>query len=257
MRFFLTLSYLGTHYCGWQRQPGDRSVQETLEEALNTVLRVPTEVVGCGRTDTGVHARYYVAHFDCGQALPSKLLFNLNGILPQDIAVQAITPVAPDAHARYDAFERSYRYHIALRKDPFANGLAWQYPQGEKLDLQKMNAVAALLPQYAEFFPFCKTHSGVNSYACQLKSAFWENHAEAQRLVFHITANRFLRGMVRLIVGACVSVGLGKIDLEDVRGALEAQRILKKSWSVPPEGLFLTAVKYPYALGDDDTQPRR
>jgi tRNA pseudouridine38-40 synthase len=244
MRYFLTLSYLGTHYNGWQVQPNAVSVQATLESALATILRQAIGVAGCGRTDAGVHARYYVAHFDADGEIPHAFLQSLNSLLPKDIAVHGYRAVEPDAHARYDAYERSYEYHIALRKDPFSTETAWFFPQHEKLDITKMQAVADLLLQYAVFFPFCKTDSSTEGYGCEMKMAFWEYKPEEYRLVFHITANRFLRGMVRLIVGACINAGLGKIRIEEVKSALDDQKPLKKSLSVPPQGLFLTGVKY-------------
>lgn len=246
MRYFLTLSYLGTHYSGWQVQPAAPSVQATLEEALGVLLRHKVAVTGCGRTDTGVHARYYVAHFDAEAVLPPHFEYSLNSLLPKDIAVYTVAPVAPDAHARYDAFERSYEYHITTRKDPFFQQTAWFYRQADQLDLARLQAAADLLPAYTAFFPFCKTHSGVDSYACDLKKAVWVHHAAEHRLVFHISANRFLRGMVRLIVGACLQAGNGQLGLEAIQEALDTQTPLRKSWSVPPEGLFLTDVRYPF-----------
>lgn len=246
MRYFLTLSYLGTRYSGWQAQPNAPSVQATLESALATILREPVEVTGCGRTDAGVHARYYVAHFDAEGDLPKNLLYGLNGLLPADIAVHDLRPVHSGAHARYDAFERSYEYHIALRKDPFATETTWFFPQNRHLNLKKMQQTADLLMNYSAFFPFCKTDSGVDSYNCEVRNVVWESKPAEYRLIFHINANRFLRGMVRLIVGACINVGRGKLQLEDVKAALEEQKPLEKSLSVPPHGLFLTAVRYPY-----------
>ena len=245
MRYFISLAYLGTHYSGWQVQPNAPSVQATLEASLATLLRHPVGVTGCGRTDAGVHARYYVAHFDTDTEIKPAFLNSLNSILPRDIAVFHIWQVAPESHARFDAFRRSYEYHIALRKDPFATETAWFFPQHEKLDLKKMQEVADLLPLYRDFFPFCKTDSGVDGYGCTLETAHWAHFPETRRLIFHITANRFLRGMVRLIVGACINAGLGKIEVEDVKSALDAQKTLKKSLSVPPQGLFLTEVGYP------------
>jgi tRNA pseudouridine38-40 synthase len=248
MRFFLTLSYSGTRYNGWQTQPNAPSVQSTLEQALAILLRQNTSVTGCGRTDTGVHARYYVAHFDSEYQLPSSFLKSLNGLLPPDIAVYACREVPAEAHARYDARERSYAYYMALRKDPFATTTSWFFPKNHKLDIGVMQQTAGLLVEYNAFFPFCKTDSGAEGYQCVLKSAAWEHHPNEYRLIFRITANRFLRGMVRLIVGACVNTGLGKISLQDVRTALDEQKPLKKSLSVPPQGLFLTDVRYPPEL---------
>lgn len=246
MRYFLTLSYLGTRYSGWQIQPNAPSVQETLEQALSTLLRSNTEITGCGRTDAGVHARYYVAHFDADGPLPKTFLNGINSILPPDIAIHEVRPVHAGAHARFDAFERSYAYHISLRKDPFSTDMAWFYPNHRALDLQRLTQTAELLLQYQAFFPFCKTHSGVDNYGCDLKRAFWEIPEGGHAMIFHITANRFLRGMVRLIVGACMQVATGKLDPGDVKRALDEQKTLKKSLSVPPHGLFLTAVHYPY-----------
>lgn len=246
MRFFLTLAYKGTAYAGWQRQPNAVSVQSRLEEALSTLLRHPVELTGCGRTDAGVHARYYVAHFDTADALPASFVRAVNSLLPPDIAVFSAGQVPDAAHARYDAFERSYEYHISLRKDPFATELAWFYPQHTKLDLAPMQEVAGMLPMFEAFAPFCKSDSGLEHFRCELKSAAWELAPERHRLVFHITANRFLRGMVRLIVGACIQAGRGKLHPEEIRVALQQQQPLSLSLSVPPQGLFLTSVVYPF-----------
>ncbi|MCC6282226.1 MAG: tRNA pseudouridine(38-40) synthase TruA [Saprospiraceae bacterium] len=248
MRYFITLAYHGARFNGWQIQPNAPSVQETLETACSTILRQPIGITGCGRTDTGVHARYYVAHFDAEGDLPDRFLLALNGILPAGIGVYSVRAMPPEAHARYDAYERSYKYYISLRKNPFATESAWFYPQNRLLDLGKMQEVADVLPKYRDFFPFCKTHSGVDSYTCELRSAHWELLPDEHLLVFHITANRFLRGMVRLIVGACVQAGMGQITVQDVQKALDEQKSLKKSLSVPPQGLFLTDVKYPYPV---------
>lgn len=245
MRYFLTLSYLGTHYSGWQRQPDAVSVQEKIEDAFATILRQPIEITGCGRTDAGVHARDYVAHFDWEGALPPTFLNGANSLLPRDIAVHGLAPVGPSAHARYDAFERSYEYHIVLRKDPFSLETAWFLPKNDRLDCSKMQAVADLLPRYGAFAPFCKTDNDLDHFLCDLKTARWEMDETRHRLVFHITANRFLRGMVRLVVGACLNAGLGKIAVADVEAALDAQTLVPKSLSVPPQGLCLTRIKYP------------
>ncbi|MDX1912385.1 MAG: tRNA pseudouridine(38-40) synthase TruA [Saprospiraceae bacterium] len=246
MRYFLTLAYRGARYAGWQVQPNAPSVQATLEAALSTVLRQSMELTGCGRTDAGVHARFYVAHFEVEKAPPARFLQALNSLLPDDIAVYDCRLAPAEAHARYDAYERSYEYHIALRKDPFAVETAWYYPQYHLLDVEKMQDVAALLPHYPAFAPFCKSNSGVEHYQCEVKAAGWAFQAEAHRWVFHISANRFLRGMVRLIVGACISAGKGQLSIEEIRQALETQQPLRKSLSVPPHGLFLTDVKYPF-----------
>ncbi|MFN0216445.1 MAG: tRNA pseudouridine(38-40) synthase TruA [Saprospiraceae bacterium] len=246
MRYFITLSYRGTQYAGWQVQPKAPSVQFTLETAISTILREKIEITGCGRTDAGVHARFYVAHFDAEMALPPRFLNGLNSLLPEDVAVHEIRPVKDGAHARFDAYERSYVYQISLRKDPFATKTAWHYPMHHQIDFEKMQQVATLLPHYSVFFPFCKSDSGLEHYNCNLKAAFWQQRPEEHQWHFNITANRFLRGMVRLIVGACVQAGRGQLDLVDVKKALDQQLPLKKSLSAPPQGLFLTDVKYPY-----------
>lgn len=244
MRYFLRLSYLGTRFCGWQKQPNGMSVQESLENALSTILREPINTTGCGRTDAGVHARYYIAHFDAEKELPAGFLRGLNSLLPPDIAVQSFIPVDAGAHARYDAFERSYIYTITKRKDPFLTQTAWFYPQADRLQMEPMQAVADLLPRFRDFYTFCKTDSGLDHYECLIQSAYWEQ--DGQLLRFHISANRFLRGMVRLIVGAGVQAGLGKLSLSDIETALANRQALSRSWSVPPEGLALTNVQYPY-----------
>ena len=246
MRYFLTLSYKGTHFAGWQVQPTAPSVQATLEAALETILREKTPVTGCGRTDAGVHARYFVAHFDAKSDLPPTLLNSLNSLLPEDIAIHHIRVVAEDSHARFDAFERAYEYHISLKKDPFSTQTAWHYPMYVHLNFEKMQEMTAILLHFSDFFPFCKTNSNVEHYRCALKQAIWEKQPEQEQWIFHIRANRFLRGMVRLMVGASIQVGRGQLDISQVEEALQKQIALPKSLSVPPHGLFLTDVKYPF-----------
>lgn len=244
MRYFSELAYKGTNYNGWQRQPNAPSVQQAIEEAMATILGSAIEVVGCGRTDTGVHASQYFMHFDVEGGFPKEFLRRLNKLLPADIAIRSIFEVAPDAHARFDAVRRSYEYHVVLDKNPFGTDTTWHFPFFDKLDLQKTQAAAALLLNYKEFQPFCKSNTDVHTMECTLFRSEWVFDEAARRLVFHISANRFLRGMVRLIVGMCLNVGLGKVELEEVRQALDQQVLLKKSWSVPPDGLFLTEVRY-------------
>ncbi|MCC6726849.1 MAG: tRNA pseudouridine(38-40) synthase TruA [Saprospiraceae bacterium] len=244
MRYFSELAYRGTNYNGWQRQPNAPSVQQAIEEAMATILGGAIEVVGCGRTDTGVHASQYFMHFDWEGSLPKEFLRRLNKLLPADIAIRSIYEVAPDAHARFDAVRRSYEYHVVLDKNPFGEDTTWHFPFFDKLDLENVQAAAALLLQYKEFQPFCKSNTDVHTMECTLLRSEWVFDEKARRLVFHISANRFLRGMVRLIVGMCLNVGLGKVSIDEVRQALEQQSLLKKSWSVPPNGLFLTEVVY-------------
>lgn len=249
MRYFTELAYNGTHYCGWQRQPNAVGVQEKLEETLSTLLGATVELTGCGRTDAGVHASQYFAHFDRDEPLPDGLLGRLNRMLPHDIAVYQIHAVAPDAHARFDAIKRSYAYHISLRKDPFYINTAWHFPFFARLDLDRVQQAAALLLEHQSFYPFCKSETDAKTMLCALSRSEWILDEAAQRFTFHIASDRFLRGMVRLIVGMCLNVGLEKVTIEEVRYALENQERLKKSWSVPPDGLFLTAIEYPAAVG--------
>ncbi|MDX1665964.1 MAG: tRNA pseudouridine(38-40) synthase TruA [Saprospiraceae bacterium] len=244
MRYFAELSYRGTPFHGWQRQPNAPSVQQTLEEAFSTVLNTSITFTGCGRTDAGVHALKYFAHFDFEDAFPSSFLRRINKFLPPEIAVGRIVEVAREAHARFDAVERSYVYRITLRKDPFAVDSAYHFPFADKLDLDITHRAARLLLNFSEFFPFCKSHSDAKTMRCDLRQAEWI--VKREELEFHIAADRFLRGMVRLIVGMCLNAGLGKVQLAEVERALAQQQRLDNSWSVPPQGLFLNSVKYPY-----------
>lgn len=246
MRYFAELSYRGTNYYGWQRQPGQISIQETIESAISTILRTETPITGCGRTDTGVHAKQYFLHFDSESEIPGNLKHRLNKLLPTDISIKQILPVATDAHARFDAFERSYEYYLGFEKDPFSTDLVWQFPYAQKPDFEKMQQAASLLENYDHFYTFCKSNTDVKTMKCDLKRSTWVMAEDKHQFVFHITANRFLRGMVRLIVGMCVNVGLNKVKLDEVEQALETQTLLNKSLSVPPQGLYLTGIKYPY-----------
>lgn len=243
MRWRIELSYLGTNFCGWQKQPGDTTVQQTLEEAFSKILRDPIEVIGCGRTDTGVHAKKYIAHFD-SDALPDieKLLYQVNSVLPNDIALHSIQRSIDDFHARYDAIERGYRYYMHFQKNPFLQQTSFFFNHYTPLDKIAMQSAAAILLNYESFLPFCKTGSDNHHFRCKLTVSEWsftENDA-----VYTIKANRFLRGMVRLITGACLNAGLGKLSLDEIISSLENQTPLPIQWSVPPEGLFLESILY-------------
>jgi tRNA pseudouridine38-40 synthase len=244
MRWKLSLHYLGTAYAGWQRQPDAVSVQQVVEEALSTILRQPIEITGCGRTDAGVHARNYIAHFDAElNDEPGKVVYHVNAILPHDISIQSISATHDTFHARYDAIWRHYRYYMHAEKDPLLYGRSFYFHPHAEMDQDKMKEAAALFIDYKQFKPFCKTGSDAENYQCQLIVTEWS--FEEYQSMYSIRANRFLRGMVRLIVGACLNVGLGKISVEDVKRALETQQELRHAWSVPPEGLFLESVTYP------------
>lgn len=246
MRYFVQLSYRGTAYCGWQKQPGVPSVQQIIEQSLGTILRTTVEIVGCGRTDSGVHALEFYFHFDHTGPLPDKLLYRLNTILPGDIAARRILEVAPEAHARYDATLRRYEYRLIRKKDPFANDTAFLFSFARSLNFQKMQAAAGLLLHYESFYPFCKSNTDVKTMNCRLFQSEWIEGNKPEQWLFQISADRFLRGMVRLIVGMCINVGLGKTSLQEVEQAMQQQHRLKRSYSVPAQGLFLTAVKYPF-----------
>jgi len=245
MRYFIKLAYKGTNYKGWQIQPNDPSVQKTIEHALSTILSEKIDIVGCGRTDAGVHAKEYFAHFDFGGAFPKHFLQRINKFLPIDIVFYNIIPVGEEAHARFGAFHRAYEYHIVFDKNPFEIETAWYYYQAKNLDIEKMQAATQLLLSYKEFGPFCKTGHQAKTLICDLKKSEWEIRED--RLVYHVAANRFLRGMVRLIVGMSINIGTGKITINDVKTAMDNQTMLKKSYSVPPNGLYLCDIRYEYS----------
>ncbi len=257
MRYFIELSYLGTSFSGWQKQPNARSIQGELEHVFSTLLRQPTEVIGCGRTDAGVHARYFVAHIDINDTLPENFLHKANRFLPPDIALHRFIAVNQDAHARFSAIERSYTYYLHCRKDPFKQGLSYHFPFCGRLAFAKMQEAARLLMAYEMFYPFCKADSDAHSMRCLLQRIAWEQSPDGQNLAFSISANRFLRGMVRLLVGACLQIGLGKMSLQELQKAMDKQTRLPRAWSVPAEGLYLTSVKYPPLIFSKtyDTEP--
>ena len=242
MRFFIRLSYDGTRYHGWQIQPNGDSIQQELQEALSTLLRQSVEVVGAGRTDTGVHAKMMVAHFDWEEPLDGKqLTYKLNKLLPQDIAVQEVRQVDEEMHARFSATSRTYHYYIHTYKDPFLQAYSWQIPFA--LDFDKMNEAAKVLLEYKDFTSFSKVNTDTKTNLCDIKEAYWEEVATGQWR-FTITANRFLRNMVRAIVGTLVEVGRGRTNIEEVRQIIEAKDRCQAGESVPGKALFLVDIKY-------------
>ncbi len=243
-RYFAELAYNGTAYHGWQKQPGTVTVQQTIEEALSTLLNQPIDVLGCGRTDAGVHATQFYLHFDGPDPLPNNLLSRINKFLPKDIAIYRIFPVNASAHARFDATQRSYEYHLTFRKNPFSTTGAYYFPMRHQLNVERLQEAANTLLGFNEFFPFCKANTDVKTMRCDLRRAEWAAGSNEHELVFHISADRFLRGMVRLIVGMCLKVAQGKVSLEEVQRAMEAQTRLEGSWSAPAAGLYLTEVRY-------------
>ncbi len=256
-RYFIHLAYNGAAYCGWQTQPELPTVQLTLEGALSTLLRQKIAVVGCGRTDTGVHASDFYAHFDFEgewirggeqtdktRMTPEQLAtleFKLNNLLPSDIAIFGIYPVADNAHARFDATARTYQYHVSDRRLPFRQG---QYCRiYYKPDIDKMNQAARVLMEYDDFTSFAKLHTQVKTNICHLTEAHWDEVGE--ELVFTIMSNRFLRNMVRSVTGTLLDVGRGKLDIDGLRQIIEKKDRCAAGTSMPACGLFLTKVDYP------------
>lgn len=240
MRYVLRLSYCGTRYHGWQKQQNAHTVQAEIDQALSLLLREPVESIGCGRTDTGVHATSYFLHFDTSAVCDKQLLYRLNKILPEDIAVHDIREVSEFFHARFDASWRAYEYHIHTEKNPFLNAYSWYHPQPLHVDL--MNEAAALLLQYTNFQCFSKTNTQVYTYECTLMRAQWEQ--QGTQLIFHIEANRFLRNMVRAIVGTLLEVGSGSMPPVQLHEIIESGNRSNAGQSVPAHGLYLTKVWY-------------
>lgn len=252
MRYFMELQYEGGAYFGWQRQKGQISVQQTIEQALTTLLRTEIELTGAGRTDTGVSACYYVAHFDV-EARPESLeqvVYKLNRILPRDIAVSSLTEVKEEAHARFSAVEREYRYYIERRKNPFTVGQTWQY--GVEIDVEKMNRAAEVLLEVEDFTTFAKLNSNNKTNICHLKVARWEVEADGT-LCFTIRGDRFLRNMVRAIVGTLVDVGRGRYTVEEFREIVLSRDLSRASGGAPAEGLYLSDVRYPTEIFERKT----
>ena len=241
MRYFIYLSYDGSRYHGWQIQPNGISVQEVLNGALSTLLRQPIEVTGAGRTDAGVNASLMVAHFDTVHQADDELVRRLNKFLPQDIAVEKIVPVRADAHARFSATSRTYHYYIVTEKSPF-EPYAYRYPL--PLDFEKMNEAAQTLFDYTDFTSFSKLHTDVKTNNCHITHARWEQVAPT-KWQFTITADRFLRNMVRAIVGTLLDVGRGVLSIDGFRNVIAQKNRCSAGNSVPGGALFLADVSYP------------
>ena len=241
MRYFIELSYKGTNYHGWQIQPDASSVQEEITKALATILQEKILLVGAGRTDAGVHASQMFAHVDTVKKLSNNYVHKLNAILPNDIVIKSIKEVSDDTHARFDAVSRTYEYKILLGRDPFLLETFWQLHQ-KNLQIEKMNEAANLLFKYEDFESFSKVKTDVNTFNCTIMKAVWT--LEDKHLIFHIKANRFLRNMVRAVVGTLLEVGLGKKTVEDFRKIIESKKRSEAGLSVPAKGLFLTEVCY-------------
>jgi len=243
LRYFIEFAYNGKDYFGFQVQPNAISIQETLDKSLSLILRDSIEIVGAGRTDSGVHAKQMYAHFDTEVEFDIQATIQkLNSFLPKDIAIFRIIPVHADAHARFDATSRTYEYHITTFKDVFNIDGSWKV--NHKLDLDLMNEACKILFEYIDFECFSKVHTDVRTFNCKITEAYWQQNEN--QIIFTISADRFLRNMVRAIVGTLVNVGIHKTSLEDFRNIIESKNRSKAGFSVPAHGLYLTKVKYPY-----------
>ncbi|HEY9185758.1 MAG TPA: tRNA pseudouridine(38-40) synthase TruA [Salegentibacter sp.] len=241
MRYFIELAYFGKRYHGWQNQPDAISVQEKIEMALGKLFQKTIEITGAGRTDAGVHAKQIFAHFDILEEIDTEQLqYKLNSMLPKDIAVNDIFKVEPLAHARFDALSRSYEYLIINKKDPFLMDRA--YFLKKSLDVDKMNQAAEILKTYTNFKCFSKSRTDVKTYNCKIEEARWEWNGEILR--FSITADRFLRNMVRAIVGSLIEIGLGKTSVDNLHEIIKSEDRSKAGTSVPAKALYLTKVTY-------------
>jgi tRNA pseudouridine38-40 synthase len=245
LRFFIELSYNGQAYHGWQNQPNAISVQEVLEKALSTLLKNTISVMGAGRTDAGVHASQMFAHFDFEGKIDYKdLIYKLNSFLPKDIAVLDVFEVYSEAHTRFDALSRTYNYKISTLKSVFDYNFAYQVQL--PLDIDAMNEACKILLEYKDFQCFSKSNTDVKTYNCEVKEAFWTKNSE--QLVFTITADRFLRNMVRAIVGTMVNVGFGKLKPDDLHGIIASKDRCKAGFSAPAHGLYLLEIVYPNTI---------
>jgi tRNA pseudouridine38-40 synthase len=241
-RYFVQLCYKGTRYHGWQFQPNALSVQEVIEKAFSIILQEKTEVTGAGRTDTGVHASFFIMHFDSESIqIEDRLISKLNSVLPPDIAINSIRKVPVEAHARFSALSRTYEYYIHQKKDPFLSETSFYFRR--KLDITMMNEASQILYQVSDFTSFSKLHSDVKTNICKVFYAQWEQKDE--KIVFTVKADRFLRNMVRALVGTLIEVGTGKISLEEFNKIIHLKDRKAAGVSVPATGLFLTDIEYP------------
>ena len=245
MRYFIELSYNGKEYHGWQNQPNDISVQEVIEKALSLILKEKIAIVGAGRTDTGVHALQMFAHFDTDVVFSTvDLVFKLNSFLPKDVAIHKIFKVKEEAHARFDAVSRTYKYRIGLRKNPFNFDSAYFF--SNPLDVDKMNEATKILFQHKDFQCFSKSNTDVKTYNCTIMKAHWS--VENDELHFVIKADRFLRNMVRAIVGTMINIGIGKMGVEELHDIIDSKSRSEAGYSVPAQALYLVEVEYPEDL---------
>lgn len=244
-RYFALLDFNGIRFAGWQRQPKDPSVQARIENALSTLLGQPISIMGCGRTDAGVHAVNYVFHFDHELLLEAdQLRYKLNKILPNDILIRSLSTVEEEKHARFSATQRTYQYLLSTQPSVFQAHHFYTYPYPDPLKRELLNEAAEMLLSYEDFYPFCKSNSDTEHYKCLLTYCRWDE-VEPSKWVFTIRSNRFLRGMVRLITGMCLNLARGQMTLQQLEQCMEEQKRLPRPWSAPAHGLYLVDVQYP------------
>lgn len=242
MRYFIEIAFHGAAYAGWQKQPYDITVQSVVEKALFTVFQSEVACVGAGRTDAGVHASFFIAHFDVEEDLDEgQFIFKMNQLLPHDVSVRDVHPVNANAHARFDAVSRTYEYYITQQKDPFRLDRATYIKKLLSVDL--MNQAAEVLMDFTNFKCFSKVNTQVHTYNCSIKKAFWEQREHL--LIFKIQADRFLRNMVRAIVGTLIEVGLRKRSIDELRQVIKSENRSEAGKSMPAHALFLTDIAYP------------
>jgi tRNA pseudouridine38-40 synthase len=241
-RYFLEMMYMGGSFSGFQIQPNGITVQSETEKALATMMRRPIALTGSSRTDAGVHALQNYFHFDFDGELPTTFLYNVNALLPSQIAVRSVRKMHSEAHCRFEAVSREYAYHIHFQKDPFKYGRAWYYPY--TLDHEALTRAAAILMEYEDFTSFSKRNTQVKTFNCKILRSSWS--LEEQELVYRIRANRFLRGMVRGLVGTMLQVGRGKLDEAGLRAVFESKDCTQANFTTPAHGLFLVRVRYPW-----------
>ena len=245
MRYFVEFAYNGKAYCGWQSQPNSVSIQQVMEYSLSVLLSCPITLTGAGRTDSGVHSKQMFAHFDYEGIIQSNFVHRVNTFLPRDIVIYAFYQAENEAHARFDAVKRTYQYYIVQYKNPFLTDFAFHFHWN--LDIDLMNKACEILKMYDDFQCFSKSKTDVKTYLCKIEKAFWKRNDE-NILVFEITADRFLRNMVRAIVGTMLNIGQKKLTLEGFKQVIESKNRGKAGFSVPAHGLYLTKIVYPERL---------
>lgn len=243
-RYFLEVAYVGTNYSGFQIQQNAVTIQQKIEEALTIFFKQTIPLTGSSRTDAGVHAKQNFFHFDFRENINSKVLYNINSILPNDIAVKNIFNVPPEAHCRFNAISRTYNYYIYKNKNPFLNNRAWYYPY--PINIQLLNEAATTILTYNNFEAFSKQNTQVNNFICNIQQSFWQQ--ESETLMYHIQANRFLRGMVRALVATMLMIGRNQITIHQFKEIIESQNASNTNFSSPAHGLYLEKVEYPENL---------